>query len=273
MEIENIRSGVADALAAGTALAEVRQIDVEAKGSIPFVTVPDGYRSENLEKLLAAPSRLRGVITLNDAASFIAVVNDHKGPQTRLFSSISPPSFTAVFNANVGEQPGWGDHRASYTAPLAPEWVTWNRMNGNKVDQVAFAEFIENNMPDIVEPDGATLLTIANTFEAKKKANFASAQKLGNGETQFTYEETIEGTAQKGAVRVPEQFVIAIPVFENGDSWRVEVRLRYRIADAGKLTLWYELVRPHKTIEAAVKELRESIARETSLHVLNGKAD
>lgn len=273
METENIKSGVADALAAGAALAMVQRVDVKASSSIPLVTVPEGYASESLEHLLAAPSRLRGTVTLNDAVSFIAVVNDHKGPQTRLFSSVKPPSFTAVFNANVGDQAGWGDHRACYAAPLAPEWLTWTHMDGNKVDQVTFAQFIENNMPDIVEPDGATLLTIANTFEAKKKANFASAQKLGNGETQFTYEETIEGTAQKGAVRVPEHFVIAIPVFENGDPWRVDVRLRYRIADGGKLTLWYELVRPHKTIEAAVKELRESIARETSLHVLNGKAD
>ena len=34
--------------------------------------------------------------------------------------------------------------------------------------------------------------------------------------------------------------------------------------------MWLELVRPHKTIETAVKELREQIGEKTGLQVLNG---
>ena len=59
-------------------------------------------------------------------------------------------------------------------------------------------------------------------------------------------------------------------VFENGDPWRVEAKLRYRIGDGGKLSIWYELVRPHKVIEAAVKELRATIATDTGLNILVG---
>ena len=110
----------------------------------------------------------------------------------------------------------------------------------------------------------------ARTLEAKKKVNFASSLRLSDGSTQFTYEEDVQGSAQKGQLQVPEVFVLAIPVFENGDLWRVEAQLRYRIADGGKLTIWYELVRPHKVIETAVKELRATIATETGLPVLVG---
>ena len=58
-------------------------------------------------------------------------------------------------------------------------------------------------------------------------------------------------------------------MFENGDKWRVDVRLRFRIND-GQLRIWFELVRPHKVVEVAVKEQREAIAKGTELQVLNG---
>ena len=57
--------------------------------------------------------------------------------------------------------------------------------------------------------------------------------------------------------------------FENGDKWRVDVRFRYRI-DGGNLVMWLELVRPHKVVEQAVKDLREKIAAATELQILNG---
>lgn len=211
---------------------------------IPAVILPEGFSLKTLENTLAAPVRKRGTTVLNDAESFIAVVNDQKGGATRLFSTIDPPTFTAVFNHHAAH-PGWCDHRAEYNAPLSPEWEAWTGADGDKMTQVQIAQFIENNLVDVVEPDGATLLEIR---------------------------EEVHGCAQKGQLSVPEQFVIGIPVFESGDKWRVDVRLRYRIEDGGKLTMWLELIRPHKVIEQAVKELREQIAAQTELPILNGAA-
>ena len=64
--------------------------------------------------------------------------------------------------------------------------------------------------------------------------------------------------------------MIGIPVFENGDKWRVDVRLRYRIAEGGSLTMWLELIRPHKVMDQAVNELRSQISAQTGLTILNG---
>lgn len=238
---------------------------------IPAVILPEGFSLKTLENTLAAPVRKRGTTVLNDAESFIAVVNDQKGGATRLFSTIDPPTFTAVFNHHAAH-PGWCDHRAEYNAPLSPEWEAWTGADGDKMTQVQIAQFIENNLVDVVEPDGATLLEICRTLEAKKKVNFSSSIRLSDGSNQFTFEEEVHGSAQKGQLSVPEQFVIGIPVFESGDKWRVDVRLRYRIEDGGKLTMWLELIRPHKVIEQAVKELREQIAAQTELPILNGAA-
>lgn len=265
-----IHADVPAALAAGAAAVGIKTFDLHAlKGQLPYALVPEGYELEKLEGILPEPTRKRGGTKLNDAASFIAVVNDQKSDSTRLYSTVSPPTFQAVFN-DVADVPGWRDHRASYHAPLSPEWLIWTDSSGKQRNQTEFAAFIEANMLDIIEPDGAVVLEVSRTLEAKKKVEFASSVRLSDGSVQFNYEEDVQGSALKGQLKVPESFVLAIPVFENGDPWRIEAKLRYRIAEGGKLTIWYELVRPHKVIEAAVKELRAKIAEETGLSILVG---
>ena len=250
-------------------------------GDTPMVVLPAGFSVKSLEMNLPAPTRKSGTTVLNDAESFIAVVNDQKGDNTRLFSTIDPPTFTAVFNHHA-QGAGWGDHRAKYNAPISPEWGAWGEADGKQMNQVDMARFIEANMVDIVfiepnpetkhpgSPDGATFLEICHTLEAKKKVKFKSSVRLQDGSTQFTYDEDVAGSAVNGTMLIPEQFTIGVPVFENGDKWMVDVRFRYRIQEGGHLVMWLELVRPHKTIETAVKELREQIGEKTGLQVLNG---
>lgn len=260
------------------------QQDVRHVHGTPVLVLPEGFKVADLANFLPAPARKRGTAVLNDAESFVAVVIDQKTAETRLFSTINPPTFTAVFNHNATEA-GWGDHKAQYNAPLAPEWLAWTGMDNKKVGQVELAQFIENNLVDVVfidkaaegapvgevgSPDGATLLEVCRTLEAKKKVDFKSAIRLGDGSTQFTYDEDVQGSARQGQLAVPEQFSLGIPVFENGDKYRADVRLRYRIQDGGNLVMWLELIRPHKIIEDAVNQLRFDIATQTDLPILNG---
>lgn len=140
------------------------------------------------------------------------------------------------------------------------------------MSQVEMAQFIENNIDDVVEPVGAELLEICRTLEAKKQVNFASSIRLSDGSHQFTYEEDVQGSAQKGQMKVPEIFVIGVPVFINGEKWKVQVRLRFRI-DGGKLSMWLEVVRPHKTLEAAVKDILKQVSDGTGLMPLHGTQD
>lgn len=280
MELKDIQTEAAALATLAAAHQDLRFVGAD----VPMVLLPEGYSAHTMEHLLTAPARKKGTTVLNDAESFIAVVKDQKGEDTRMFSTIEPPTFTAVFN-HTAAGTGWGDHRAHYAAPLAPEWKAWLGMDGKKVNQVELAQFIENNLIDVVfidkdaagapagevgSPDGATLLEVCRTLEAKKKVDFKSAIRLADGSTQFTYDEDVQGSARQGQLAVPEQFSLGIPVFENGDKYRVDVRLRYRITDGGQLTMWLELIRPHKTIEHAVKELRASIAAATELQILNG---
>ncbi len=240
--------------------------------STPYAIIPEGYKLENLERLLANPMRRRGVVAVFDAPSLIALVKAQRTPGTVLYRTLNPPQFVAVFNdhGRAGEAPGWGDHRAVYACPLSPEWRTWSGANKRAMAQAEFAQFIEDNLPDIAEPPAAEMLEISRTLQAKKKVSFASGIRLDNGQHQFTYEEQIDGKAgARGQLRVPEVFTLGISAFENGARYAVRARLRYRISEQGALSIWFDLDRPHKVIEHAFAELNTVIEAETGLKTLN----
>lgn len=236
---------------------------------VPFVVVPEGYALTDLERMLAAPSRKKGSLSFRDAASFCRAVSESKTEATRLYGNSSVPSFAAVFNDH-GTAPGWRDHVATYVCPLSVEWKTWTQSNKRQMNQEQFAQFIEDNSPDCVTPDSATMIEISRTLEAKKKVQFASSVRLDSGQHALSYEEEISGTASKGKLQIPETFSIGIAVLEGGPRYAVHARLRYRIGDKGSLAMWFDLDRPHKVLEDAVKEVWTFIETETGLGVFNG---
>ena len=250
------------AISAGMALSGIKQTEQ----GIPLAVLPEGARVETLEHLMPEPPRRKGKATLHDTDSFIKYVNFERTDETRIYCTMEPPSFTAVFNDGAG----WKDHRATYPCPVSKEWSIWNGQSGKAMGQEQFAQFIENNLPDVANPPAAEMLEISRSLEAKKKVNFASGIRLSNSQNELTYEEEISGTAAKGKLQVPETFTIGIPVFEGGERYAVDARLRYRIAEAGKLTMWYELVRPHKILEDALANVRKQIAEQTTVPIFNG---
>lgn len=251
----------------------VSGLSVRSIDDTPFIVVPDGYHTESLENMLDIPTRKRGTVTLRDANSFVLLVDKHKTFNTTIFGRYDPPRFVAVFDDHGSEVPGWKEHRAVFDCPLSVEWKTWVAKSGVSMTQADFAKFIEDNLPDIAQPPAADMLEISRTLEAKKKVNFASGVRLSNGQNQLTYEEEISGTAARGQIQVPEEFTIGIPVLESGVKYAVTARLRYRIQDGGKMSMWYELVRPHKILEDAVKEVWADIEKRTNLVILNGMTE
>jgi len=242
--------------------------DIKTVGQTPLVVLPEGYHVHDLDHLLPTPDRKHGEVVLNDAASFIAYVDGEHTDATRLYGNLNPPRFKAVINDH-GEQPGWRDYVVKYACPLSVEWKTWTASSGKQMTQEGFAQFIEDNLPDIATPPAADMLEISRSLEAKKKVNFASGIRLSNGQNELVYEEQISGTASKGKLNVPEEFTIGIPVLEGGERYAVTARLRYRIGDGGKLSMWYELVRPHKIVEDAASAVWKHIEESTGFRIFN----
>jgi uncharacterized protein YfdQ (DUF2303 family) len=138
------------------------------------------------------------------------------------------------------------------------------------MEQEEFAIFIEDNIADVVEPSGDTLLQVALTLQAKNEVNFSSSRRLDNGQVQLAYSETIDARAGTGAIEIPHRFAIGARLFKNGDGYKVYARLKYRLG-GGKVKFWYELERPENAIEDAFKAYIDQ-AREHGFTVLLGKA-
>jgi uncharacterized protein YfdQ (DUF2303 family) len=227
----------------------------------PFIVVPEGFELKPLTHLQEFPTHIKSAVHVYNPDSFLEYWKKFAGPASLIFADVQAPALTGIVDyheptdtqeGQLGPVARWGYHKLSYNFRQTQEWKTWTSMNGKPMKQVDFAQFIENNMADIVEPAAADMFEMVQNFEAKKSVNFSSGVRLNNGQVQFKYEETIStGAAQQGNFTVPETFKLSIAPFEGADNYAVLVRFRYKISAEG-LQLRYELVRPHKVIEDAV---------------------
>ena len=264
---------VAAALAAGGALGEPRtaiQLPDPAGGEPGVYTVvPKDYEVKDLEAFLSRPLRIKQEVILYDTDSFISYVKEFMTGATLILFDVPEETFTAAFDYHEIDKPSWCDHSARFKPRRSVEFQTWLDSNRKQMTQVEFARFLEDTQPDIVEPPAAELLQVALTFEAKKSVEFSSGVRLANGQIQFQYDEVVRGTAQKGTIEIPSEFVLGIPIHANGPAYRIAVRLRWRLAE-GKVVFWYEIVRPHRLIEHALKEISQKIAGDTGVPLLAG---
>ena len=259
------------AIAAGAALGEPRS-PVGEPGAGIFTVVPKNYEVKSLEDFLPHPLRIEENVSLQDADSFIAYVNSFKIGASRIFFDVEDEEFTAILDYHDAAQPSWCGHVATFKPRRSEEFKAWMDANRKQMTQIEFARFLEENLPDIVEPNSAELLQVALNFEAKKTVEFSSGARLNNGQIQFQYDEIVRGTTQKGTLEVPETFVLGIPIHVNGPAYRMQVRLRWRLQE-GKLAFWYEIVRPHRYVEDALAEIRDRVLKETEIAVLAGTAE
>jgi len=220
-----------------------------------FVTLPPEFRVEDVSKLLPPPERIQQRPKLLTAASFCDYVKEFATGATAVFADEQAAKYVAVLDYHAGPgilaKRGACDHVAAYECPKSDQWNTWLGLNGKMLDQVAFAQFLQANLRDVMEPAPADLLKIALELQVHKSANFQSEVRLDNGQTVFRYEEQIRGSAKGGDIEIPSQFTIGIPVFFGDQAFRLDALFKYRMAE-GKLTLGFEILRPLDVYRAAV---------------------
>jgi uncharacterized protein YfdQ (DUF2303 family) len=235
-----------------------------------------------VEAASPAPYRQRATVELKETRSFIAYLHAHAIPKvTRIFATVTEQGarFEAIidYHAEQNGTAGWGEHTATLTLQTTPEWQTWIKRNRAEIPQADFAELLEDNLADIIEPDGAALLDMAQFLTGKKGATWKSGKNLKDGAITFEYSETIETTGGVSARRdeteqVPDHLVLNLCPFVGGAPVAVRTRFRFRIGDRGNLSFIYLMDRPHKVIEAAVNAARARIEEETGLPVHLGSA-
>ncbi|MFT0547890.1 DUF2303 family protein [Allopusillimonas ginsengisoli] len=274
---------------AETIVRESRKPQLLSKGNdrCAMYAVPDGFSLQTdsaLEKLQNRPWRKTGAIRVKTADSFIHYVNTHKREETLLYAKVDPRNIdtplqiTAVFNEHQGgvvddSEPGWRDFSAVLIPESSHEWKTWNAHNGKAMSQFEFAMFVDNNSKDISSqdgyPTGIEMLKMATQFEANQDKQFRSAVRLQSGGADLQFIDTDDATTVE-KMRAFDKFMIGLPAFWMGQAYLLEAKLRYRV-HSGKLSLWYDLIRPDLVINDAVETILANVQEKTNLPVLYGE--
>ena len=153
-----------------------------------------------------------------------------------------------------------GNHRAVYDFPVSQEWKRWLSIHDTPLDKETFGEFIEANARDLLDPTPfllgtdrsepepweqrmqeiaiqlqgrfgqyAALVQLSRSFQVYETGhlNVTTNRDTGEAQVQFLTEHK---EADGAPLRIPNLFMIAIPVFEEGALYRLAVRFRYRKA-------------------------------------------
>lgn len=248
-----------------------------------YVVPKDTTIVDQRQQTAARPGRPRGNVQLHTVRSFIEYLGrwlpaktddeDRLAPEAIVWANPESHNLIAVLNengpidSNIG--PGWRDWIATFSAVYSSEFQVWNGFNGRRMKQTEFAQFLEDNLPDIVEPSGAQMLQIARTFETKENVDFSSSVRMDNGDVQLNYQGKTEATAGKGSIKVPDRFTIAVSIFDGEPRDKIECRLRYRISGAS-LTIWYDMHRAERAVEQAFSGICEQVTDQLAVPLLRG---
>lgn len=224
------------------------------------------------EKYADRPRRVTGSVQLKDADSFVEYCKRHRDDgATTVWSNVEQGSVTAVFNDHAEDgDAGFGDHRATLRVQDSPDWKHWLNNNGKMLPQAEFAEHIEDGAASIVDPDAASMLELAQSFQAATKVDFESGDRLQSGEVKLTFKETTTARAgQTGSIDIPTMIELNLQVFEGGAVYGLKARFMYRITN-GNLTLGYRLIRPDVARKLAFDDISATVSEGIALPIMAG---
>jgi uncharacterized protein YfdQ (DUF2303 family) len=263
--------------------ASVNTEKFAAGGEAPDVlaaVVPSGYQlaaldlDKKLAHLKAAPRRVTGTAIVTDTASWLAYFGKHGDADSEVYGDVQASTVTAVLNAPPGERiPAWGDHRVVLQLTHSAAWQAWTARDGKLMSQAAFAEHIEDRTPDLIRPDAATMMEVAQSIQAATGVQFESGSRLHDGQRRFQYMETVEGTAgHRGELDIPTEIQIQVQVWRGiAIAVPMTARFRFRTGREG-LQLAYVLDRLEDVEDAAWSSLLGELTETLPVPVLAGQA-
>jgi uncharacterized protein YfdQ (DUF2303 family) len=282
MDIDNVKTIIEAAREGDEADKKITDID-----GIPLVITPNGSATilkgvlDLADERAASPRRRKGEAKFDELDSFIAHVNRFKDLDSAVFADIDDTTMTAVLDyhrAGATADPRWGQHRSIYECPLSVQWQRWTGSNGVQMSQDDFAQFIESNMDDLASPTGnggdkdlpmpSEVLTMARNLVIHSKGTFSRSLNPTTGESSLVCKNENDPAV---STRIPRAFLLGIPVFEAGASYRMEARLRLHLS--GRAMFSYLLYRSDEILRDAFGEVRAKVADKTGLPVLAGSPE
>lgn len=272
------------AIDAGIDLAQPTSIGGSTRFFTQVTTEGSSVRVLDLEELAAPlaehPHRKKGTVHVQDSESFIAYIEKHQLAGTEVYADLARMKLVGVINAHdesdsqlVPGDAGWGDHRVELELLPTDAWKAWTSRDKKPMGQADFAEFIEDRAVDVINPDSATMLEIAQSLIATNGVQFKAAHRLTDGQVSFKYEETTNASAgHAGELEIPQTFEIGISPFEGAPPVLVTARFRYRIS-AGGLSLFFALLNADDIRRNAFTEYVAHVDEHIAAPVLKGRPE
>lgn len=247
--------------------------------------------SDLLADHASAPERRKGTITTHDLASFVALTNRDKRPDSVIFADVNARAMVAVldFHGPADKDPRFCEDRVSYGFTFSPQYIAWTRACSGPIDQKTFARLIDDRLSDIADPGSDEIGALAVEYAKRRGVTFATiadllvfTRTIATKSTSAT-EEQIDVTTgdvsiqftKKGDAKTPDgkpvtpprAFALRIPVL-NGDAatqFTIAIGVRFEITDRG--IVWSLAMNAPdsyiaKAIEEAVATVRKPPAKE-----------
>jgi uncharacterized protein YfdQ (DUF2303 family) len=287
IETVKVEPGVLkEAMEVGAAGVRLQAMDLGNGVVQRLLVAPEGSIVHQLNPVdLLRPNRKRSVARLIDVRSFVAYVNEQKEPRSRIFAETEkePFTLTAILDFDDPEYvsqvpgsmivPGNMEHKAVLRLTETESWLRWSGLDGKQLGQETFAQFLEENCPDVVKPDGAVLLELAKSMEATQGVNFSKKITLENGDVGLIFDQTTKATAGlDGKLAIPKAFTLCLAPFVGMDPVAVPCRFRWRL-DPPRLTLGFEIERKAELIRSSVEAVVSVVTSETGLPAFLGTVE
>lgn len=253
-----------------TTKESVAPFKLEPGGIYAMVDSSGGVRVVDTDTYAKFPRRQHRCPISHDAASFLAYLGERgvlEAPDgLEVWADKEALRLTAILDGHSG----WCHDTACCHLELSQEWKAWMAASGKLVGQIEFAEFIEDQLSTIAEPDGAVLLEIVQSMQGTTKAEWTSAEWLANGQRGLAWVEEVEAKAgRKGRLDIPAAFTLGLRPFLASEAYRVTAALRYRI-NQGRLLIGFKLIEPHKILESAFTDVVDNVSAAVPVPVLWG---
>lgn len=249
----------------------------------------------DLDSLISWTNRFKGADTalfgqIHPAPKLISVIDYHGQGAPVVAPEAGDPA------ANYGR------HRAVYEFPVSEEWKRWSAIDGRALDKDVFGEFIEAQASDLLDPTPALLGKPGDQIEDWEQRMIDIAAKIQGRFGQYaainllsrelkihevglievkTNRDTGEAQVQfltehrspdGSPLTLPNLFMIAIPVFEEGALYRLAVRFRYRKAGQD-VKFIASIYNPDAALRDAAREAMAHAQAETGVPLMMGRPE
>lgn len=260
-----------NALDAGIAAARLADPVIKHDDGRTHILAPDGFHLQEVTD----PNELRGPIkqqlTVDDRASLTNYANRFSDKRSIIVADYDAGTISAHLDWHTDNENGLDRQHACHIATQklrnSEEYDRWNAIEGEMHMQAAFAEFIEENVADVVDPDQSTLLEICRDLEATQGVSFKSGVRLESGDRTFQYQDE---TNVKGELVVPTEIKMSIPLYNGEEPIEIRAKFRFRVSPQG-LALGIRWHRVEYLRQATFREMATLAADDTKLPVFFGR--